>query len=84
MRYLSLPSCIFSFSACCRSPNILKHRQIMRTINRIRTKDPDIYDSKKEWFVEQDEGGPSGESRRNWYALGKSEGKKRRPDVPVK
>ncbi len=34
----------------------------MKTINKIRSKDPDIYDAKKEWFTPGDEaaGGSGG------------------------
>ena len=36
--------------------------QIMKTINKIRSKDPDIYNSGKEWFSEGagESGGSSG------------------------
>lgn len=56
------PSCAFlCFGYCCLRNT--QHSQIMKTINRIRSKDPDIYDSKKEWFADEDEDGPRGELR---------------------
>lgn len=33
----------------------------MKTINKIRSRDPDIYDSKKEWFAGEKKEGSGGE-----------------------
>lgn len=53
--------------SCARDPNRPSLFQIMKTINKIRSKDPDIYDTKKEWFHEDDDDAPSG----TWRSLRK-------------
>lgn len=42
----------------------------MKTINKIRSKDPDIYDAKKEWFKPGDKagGGSAGEQADSYFA----------------